>query len=135
MWISEVWLVGLAVVAVLLFGAAFYFGMKAGCVYADRMTRRVGINPEWVASLNARQQARDMMASGDDDAAKQLRAGMEEFEKNGGWTDFTLDGEAAQDVLRQLRDYFDREVATREMTDEAGRIGFRPPPKAKAGEA
>lgn len=123
---------GLAVVAVLLFGAGFYFGMKAGCVYADRMTRRVGINPEWVASLDARQRARSMIASGDDDAAKELRAGMEEFEKRGGWTDFTLDGEAAQDVLRQLRDAFDQEVAAR-MTDEAGRIGFRPP-KAKAGE-
>jgi hypothetical protein len=134
MWISEAWLVGLAVMAAAMFVAAFLFGVKAGCVYGERMTRRVGINPKWVASLDARQQLRDLIASSDAVTAKELQAKVEAFEKSGGWTDFALDGEAAQDVLRQLDDYFGREVAAREMTDEAGRIGFRPP-KAKAGEA
>lgn len=132
MWISEAWLV---LIAAAIFGAGLVWGLKAGCLYAERMTRRVGINPKWVASLDARQQARKMIADSDDATSKELRAGVEAFEKDGGWTDLMLDGEAAQDVLRALDEYIDWKLfAPTEGTDETKRIGFRPR-KAKAEES
>src|SRR6266545_4756971 len=102
MWISQAWLVGLAAMAAAIVGAAFLFGMKVGCVYSERLCARVGINPKWITSLDARQQARKLTAENDDAVSKELQAATEAFEKSGGWTDITLDGEAAQDVLRQL---------------------------------
>ena len=95
MWISGAWLFGLAVI---MFGAGFGFGTKAGCVYVERMCARVGVNPKWIASLDARQQARKMIADSDDATSRELRSGVEVFEEDGGWTDLMLDGEAAQDV-------------------------------------
>jgi hypothetical protein len=148
MWISGAWLVGFAVLAVVLFAAGFFFGTKAGCVYADRLTLRVGINPKWVASLDARQQARNMLASSSDDGVldKNLQVALEEFEKNGGWTDLMLDGDAAQDVLRQLDPYIDWKLfEPTEAPNEAKRarlqrvlagrgVDFRTR-RAKAGDA
>jgi hypothetical protein len=128
MWISDAWLVGLAAT---IFGAGYFFGMKAGCVYSERMCARVGINPKWIASLDGRRRAREIMADRDDAANATLRAGLEEFERNGGWAEITLDGEAAKDVFRQIRDAYDEELKARELGAEAWRIGFRPPKPAE----
>lgn len=118
------WLVGLVAA---IFGAGFILGTKAGCLYGDRMCARVGVNPKWIASLDARQQARKMFADSDDATSKELRAGVEAFEKDGGWTDPMLDGEAADDVLRVLGPYINWELfEPREVTDGTKRIGFRP---------